>query len=255
MIVHYWDTRNISDFNFNMIWDLLSVVPQHDYLSVNVPLWFLLCLCCIHFIFYGLHRLPKVILVLIGLTALFSKDITESLPSPFMFNNSLYWIAYFILGASAGRWFVTHIYGTTRKIIAIITSLIIFMALKYGINAPTGSLAIEFEIISFIFMAMSIISLFDGIKRLDFLRYYGKNSIHILMFHIILLIPLERLMHKFYPEGNPFLGLIIAIIVAIALVPVINLLNRYTPYLVGKSDLIKPKATEPATLKGTNAEA
>lgn len=255
MIVHYWDYHTLSSFDFGSIWHLFNSEARHDYLSVNVPLWFLLCLLVIHFIYYAIHNLPQPALLCLAIAAIIGKNIILSIPSPFMLNNALFWISYFLLGATLGRAFIKSVIHWRPRIIITCICLISFLILEYIICPQIDTYAYELKVICVVFFFLSFASLFNGIKCLDFLRFYGTNSLSVVMFHIMILIPLERIIHKFYPGENPWLGLATAIIVAIALVPVINLLNRYTPHLVGKSDLITPTMTKSAMPKGTKSEA
>lgn len=43
-------------FNISSFWELFLCSPRHDYLSINIPLWFLLCIFWIHLLYRALYR-------------------------------------------------------------------------------------------------------------------------------------------------------------------------------------------------------
>lgn len=243
MVVHYWDFRTLADFRFSCILDVFDVCAVLDYLFVNVPLWFLLCLCAIHFIFYGIANLPKWCLLVLAVVVIYFKEFILSVPSPFMINNAVYWMPYFILGYVIGRWFVKNVVSRRQRAIALLICVASFCLVKFGPFATSDydSMVFHVEVFVFIMMLMSLLSLFDGSPHLEILRFYGKNSLPVLGFHVLILIPLIRVVHRFYPGDQPFFGLIASIIVAAILYPVIRFMNRKYPYFVGKGDLVRSR--------------
>lgn len=76
-------------------------------------------------------------------------------------------------------------------------------------------------------------------KSLQFLRFYGKNSLIVLGAHLWILVPIQRLMFRLLRIHHPLIGLGMAIATAVLLVPVIIWMNKHIPFLVGKRKDVK----------------
>jgi len=247
MVVYYWDNMTLSGFNFGCIADVFRVEAISDYLFINVPLWFLLCLCVIHFLFYGMARWPKPLLIVVAAIIITFKVDILSVPSPFMINNACYWISYFILGFTIGRWFVDNVKTRMQRVVALVCCIVILCAICAISNTAwdsrdVNSVIYHVEVLLVILILLASFSIFDGCRWLGVLRFYGKNSLSVLGFHLIILIPLTRVLHKFYPGYYPLGGLAVSIITAVMLYPLIKLMNRRYPYFVGKADLSRPRS-------------
>lgn len=96
--------------------------------------------------------------------------------------------------------------------------------------------------LSFIVAFTAFMSFFNGMASLEALRFFGKNSLIVLGAHLWILIPLGRIMFKLTGIHNPWIGFGMAIATAIILIPVINILNKKVPYLVGKQKSSPQKA-------------
>lgn len=241
IIVHFWDFRTLSNFNWLSILDLFKSVPQWDYLSVNVPLWFLLCIFVIQVIYYFLMNLPRYILIILIVLSILLKDEILSISTPFMINNALYWGAFFALGNIIGKPFIKLIKSLRPRITIFIICMGIFIGCHFF---STHSLFLEniithIEIITFILSIIIIFSFFDGLKCMEFLRFYGKNSLIVLGSHLLILIPLDRISFKLFHIHTSLLGFTSALITTIILYFVINWMNKNLPYVVGKKPIFK----------------
>ena len=49
--------RTLCGFDWGILWDLFTISDNAHYLSVNIPLWFLVCLFVMEIIFWGLNRI------------------------------------------------------------------------------------------------------------------------------------------------------------------------------------------------------
>lgn len=103
--MHFWDTRTLETFNWLCLFDIFKIEERSDYLFVNVPLWFILCLLMIQAIYSLLQQLDQRILFILALLCILFKDILLNFPSPFMINNALYWINFYIMGHLFGKKF------------------------------------------------------------------------------------------------------------------------------------------------------
>lgn len=241
IIVHFWDFRTLSNFNWLSILDLFKSVPQWDYLSVNVPLWFLLCIFVIQVIYYFLMNLPRYILIILIVLSILLKDEILSISTPFMINNALYWGAFFALGNIIGKPFIKLIKTIKPRIIIFTVCMGIFVG-SHLITPQSlfgANIISHIKIITFILSIIIIFSFLNGMKCMEFLRFYGKNSLIVLGAHLLILIPIDRISFKLFQTHTSLLGFISALITTIILYFVINWLNKNLPYLVGKKYIIK----------------
>ncbi len=245
IIVDYWDYRDLSAFDWGRILELFYVMPRTDYLSLNVPLWFLLCLFFMQLIGLGLFRLNKwIILSFCIVTLIFSPEI-RLVPTPFMISGAIGFFGYFGLGYLLGKPLINYMANRKRQIIVLLTSLLILIGtyLFKEINHHTLIEAADrLKQLSFVVAFMTFFSFLDSKPWLSIIRFFGKESLIVLGAHLWILIPLERIAHKFF-DHNPLLGFILAVITAAILIPTISILKSKLPLLVGKRilSMVPPK--------------
>lgn len=96
--------RTLHGFAWDSLLEIFSISNTPDYLTVNIPLWFLVCLFVMQIIFWCLNRvIPRnkyrSCWFLVILAALYAGYGTiESWHSPFMFNVAIECLPYFIAG-------------------------------------------------------------------------------------------------------------------------------------------------------------
>ncbi len=246
IIVHFWDFRTLSNFNWFCLFDLFKSVPQHDYLSVNVPLWFLLCIFVIQFVYYFLMNLPKYILGILIILSILFKDEILSIGTPFMINNAFYWGAFFALGNIIGKSYVQLIQSMKRRMITLFCCIGVFVCCHLLQDYTTvpyffENIIIHIKIIAFILLVIAIFSFLNGKKYMEFLRFYGKNSLIVLGAHILILIPLDRISFRVFHTETPLLGFLSALTTTIILYFVTNWLNKNLPYFIGKKEILKTR--------------
>lgn len=236
-IVDLWDTRSFEAFNWNRILDIFKIIDRSDYLTLNVPLWFLMTLFMIQSFSFIVFRLKKWIIFVLALLSLLFFDELESIPSLFMINNALAWFGYFAIGYLSGKPLIKYLNSLPRKVFVFLLSLfiligcIVFEQLEI---ADWHNLIGKTKLIVFIICFMTFFSFLNGMKSLQFLRFFGKNSLIVLGAHLWILLPIERLTFRLLRIHHPLIGLGMAIATAILLVPVIIRMNKHIPLLVGK---------------------
>lgn len=238
-----WDNRSLEGFRWSCIFDVFSIVPQSDYLFVNVPLWFLLCLFVIQLIYYFLSLLPRWVIITLIIGVLLSKKTLLGIASPFMFNNALYWGGFYALGHLTGHKYMEFISTWPKKltiagILATVFLLVYFM-LEWHLSAFSDKVFLHAKIILFTYLLIVLFSCLNNNRHLRFLRFYGSNSLIVLGMHVLILIPIERLSFKLTMTHSPWLGLCHSIITAIILVFIIRWMNKYIPQLVAKKDFFR----------------
>ena len=77
-----------------------------------------------------------------------------------------------------------------------------------------------------------IIYLFKTVKQSKMLNYIGKNSLIIMATHQVLL---ERFINAFTGRKYTYLtGLLVFLVILIIEIPIIEIINRYLPFMLGK---------------------
>lgn len=242
MVFHYWDFRTLVSFNWESILDIFKSVGKQDYFFINVPLWFILCIFFIRYYFWFISYFPKSILLITAIIVLIFRKQIELIATPFTMNNAVYWLGFFILGNLLFKWLTSK--NKEGKISAIgITGLLGFIL--YIVESQIESsfllnIVTHVERLSLIIFTILIFS-FLPTKYLAPLKFMGENTLAILGYHFLILIPLFRLAHKISGgEAHPYLiGLPCSIMTMIILYFVIKVSNKYIPALVGKGNLIK----------------
>ncbi|MBD5366530.1 MAG: acyltransferase [Bacteroides sp.] len=236
-LLDIWDTRTLDSFDWHRILDFTVITARQDYLSLNVPLWFLLTLFWIQTFSFIVFRFSKYIIgILAFLSIVFFEEI-YSIPTPLMINNAVAWFGYFAFGYLMGKPLIKYLNSTSRKVkIFILTAVTVILCI--GIESLEVELLerviTPFKYIVFIICFMTFFSFFDGKKYMDILRFYGKNSLIILGAHLWILIPVGRISFRLTGVHDPWIGLVSAIITAICLIPVIQFLSKYCAVFVGK---------------------
>ena len=242
IVMHYWDFRTLETFDWGCILDIFDSASRSDYLFINVPLWFILCIFFVRYCYWLICKAPKLILLLIAILLFMLREQINSIATPFMINNAVYWLGFFIVGNLSSKWLTSE--NKKSKISAIgitgLLGLILYIAevqieSDFLLNAIT-----HVERLSLIIFTILIFS-FVRTKYLAPLKFMGENTLAILGYHLLILIPFSRLAHKISGgEVYPYLiGLPCSILTAIVLYFVIKFSNKYIPSFVGKGNLIK----------------
>lgn len=240
LIVHFWDNRTLSTFDWLCILDVFSWNPNPDYLFVNVPLWFLLCLFFINIFYFTIRKLPDAVIILISIVAIFSKSFFYSIPAPFMINVAFYWLGIFALGNVFGTKMVAFLQVQSNKyvsiilciLIAILISSVYLSCVRCLLHLSEAFIYIKAFIVIFIlFFASSLV----GDKYTKALRFYGTNSLIVLGFHIWVLIPIGRILYAIFRKSNIATGLTATFFTVIIAIAFIKFCNNRIPRLVGKN--------------------
>lgn len=238
--VDVWDYKSWDVLSLNRILDLFKIESGFQYLAVNVPLWFLLTLFWLQTFSFLIFRFPKwVISILACCSIFFMNDLAWNFPTPFMINNALAWFGFFALGFLIGKPIIGFLNSLKRKFyVFIVTSLIVVGCIIFERLEVTDwhGLVGNMKLIVFIISFMTFFSFFNGWSKLRVLRYFGKNSLIVLGAHFWIVVFVTRMVGKLAGTHNPIVGLISTIITALILIPIINWMNKYIPYLVGKKD-------------------
>ena len=238
IVVHYWDYRTLSTFDWGCIWDIFDISARTDYLCVNGPLWFLICLFVIQVIYYFMSHLDKRLIAVLAIACLMFKDFFYSIPAPFMINAAFYYIGFFALGNLLGRPWIEKLKNSRFRHISLLVS-VLFMIIVIGVNIDCmGSWMrqqmIHIKLFMVFFTLISIASYFNGNRHLSLIRFFGENSLTIMGLHILPLIVIKRISMKLFGDCTPMMGFVHSLICIAILYVAILFCNKYIPFLVGK---------------------
>lgn len=243
IMVHYWDFHTLTTFDWRCIGDVLRSEDQTAYLFVNVPLWFILCIFFVRYYYWFICKNKKWVLLIVAIILLMLQSLINKVATPFMINNALYWLGFFIIGNLSAN--LLKVEDWKKRLAAIIASGVVATALYFSENYVDSKLLLHvvthLERILIIIFTIFIFSFLDNVRCLNPLRFMGENTLAVLGYHLLILIPLGRITHKLSGgEQYPYLiGLSCSILTAFILYFIIKLSNKYIPTLVGKKGLIK----------------
>lgn len=243
IVVHGWDFQTLTTFDWGCILDVFKSEGRSDYLFVNVPLWFILCIFFVRYYYWFICKNKKWVLLIVAIILLIFQSSINRVATPFMINNALYWLGFFIIGNLSTN--LLKIANWKNRLIATIVSGITAIVLYFSENYVDSTIllhaVVHLERILIIIFTIFIFSFLDKVRYLGPLRFMGENTLAILGYHLLILIPLGRIAHKLSSgEQYPYLiGLSCSILTASILYFVIKLSNKYIPALVGKKGLIK----------------
>lgn len=238
MVVHYWGNRTLSNFDWGCIWDVFDISARTDYLFVNVPLWFIICLFVIQVIYYFVSYLDKRLIAVLAVLCLMAKDLFYGFPAPFMINAAFYYMGFFALGNVLGKPWIEKLKDKRFRHTSLLLS-VVFMAIVVGFNYSFTSDWVaqqvkHIKLFMVFFTLMSVASCFNENKHLSLLRFFGENSLIILGIHVLPLIVIKRISMKLFGDCTPMMGFVHSIICIAIMYVVILFCNRYIPFLVGK---------------------
>ena len=240
MGVHIWDNRTIAGFPWLNILDVFKCMPNGDYLWVNVPIWFLLCLFNVSLIYYVLYKLPRwVRYIYIILVILFTNTITQ-ISTPFFLNDAMRWCAYYSIGNVLGTYYLAFLNKKKNANISLLLASIIYSVLIIipipHIHEIISSLFLNLKTITFIAGIISLFSLLHTKSNnyLTILSFYGKNSLSVLGFHVPILIIFQRIVTKIWGGVNYWGGFLCFSATAIILYFLIPIMKRLFPNILTK---------------------
>lgn len=240
-VVNLWDYRDLSQVNWSMIFDLFKSEARSDYLYVNVPLWFILCIFWVQTMYWGLKRLGMPVVIITLIAILYLKPAISTIPTPFMLNNAVCWLLFFGVGDIVGKRLITQLESNTFKITSTAISLIALIAIyllqfHISVNALYANVLSQIYWLDYCILCVSLFSFIPASHKLDWLTAIGVNTLVILGIHVIILVPIGRIAHMLIGnyDNMPTLGLLTTILCMVIMTPIIKYLNKAFPSLIGK---------------------
>lgn len=241
IIVHYWDFRTLVGFDWGCIFDLFDVAGRSDYLFVNVPLWFLLCLFIVQVIYYFVSRLNKYFITILIVLAMVFTDFIQNIPTPFMINNAFYWIGFFAAGHISGRFLLGKMKNSKNRIVLLSLSFSVIVGLTIWNHLVSDTSFIDFlyrmKMFAVFGLLFSIGSFFDGWSIWKPIRFLGLNSLAMLCMHVPVLVIFGRIASKLSGhQPTSFIGFICSLLTCVICYFAIVYCNKHYPIIVGKNN-------------------
>ena len=230
----------LHGFAWDSLLEIFSISNPPDYLTVNIPLWFLVGLFVMQIIFWCLNRvIPRnkyrSCWFLVILAALYAGYGTiESWHSPFMFNIAIECLPYFIAGNLFGLQIARFLSKSSLKYLLAPTCFALFIGFQY--------LPIDISILAFIkaltiFLAiLSLLSCFENSCSMIWttVRYFGKSSLFIMGIHVLLLAPIQSMASAITGKPNLLTGLICLALIMLLIYVLIPFTEKYIPWAIGR---------------------
>ncbi len=248
------DASSSTDHLRNYILGALFAIPSKAYLSFNFPIWFLPSLFCSEMIFYWGRKLLRNYAIISYFILLLSGIYLTEISFyrlPFGLDISLYSVIFIQIGHwlkeknMLDTWLVKPQWPV-KLLIAVISCILTIYISQMNSGQELISLVHRTLNNYILFFAgafsgcLCILASSNIFPQHRIFDFFGRNTIIVLGLHIfslsiikgiqvfILKLPLET------TEGSLGANLIYTIAVFILLAPVIYLINKYAPFLLGR---------------------
>lgn len=250
-LILQWSIHNpLASFNFSCFWGIFGLYKATESFPVNPPLWFICALINQQFLMYFLVK-AKLKRIIIGISALlislFGIFYFYNVKTPFMLSRCLPYFIYYSMGYLTGKHILSLIEGkhgikASRQLgLWGLTVFILCWFIKsiYGVNPYLETLIYYAEIFALILFMIYLLKYSYKLPFLRFLHFYGVNSYIVLGMHEIFLTIYLICYTNLFGKPTILGGIILLILTTITLWPVIQILNKLCPQLIGKNELWK----------------
>jgi len=245
---------NDASVDINVLKPLIGTfysVGTDGWLVHNVPLWFLTCLFLVESMFYWIASLKrKMIWVILGIASVVGYVISNSLHIRIFWSFDIALVATVFYGVGyLLKDQIFKFFGEKPNILififlGLVGVLIANLNGYVDMNGNTYGNYFYYFIggIVGISFCLTISKYFERVKIINFL---GKNSLIIMALHNIALSFIKAILvfgFSFSLDGvgnSLFWSVSIAIAVMVALIPAILFINKFMPFILGKSGLVK----------------
>lgn len=231
--------HTLLGFDWSCLWQLFTIDNAALYLSVNIPLWFLICLFVMQLIFWMLNRIiphryrTTGLLIVIALIYMVYPHI-ENWRTPFMLNTTFEYLPYFITGNLIGLNVARYLTRTSYRYLIALLGLALFISLQY---LPFEVSILQLVKSTTLFIALlALLTYIEGNQSgpVRFIRFCGESSLLIMGIHVIILAPLQPIVCTLTGNPNLWAGAIALALTLLIIYLIIPIVNRYLPWAVGK---------------------
>lgn len=212
-------------------------------------LWFLPCLFLVELIYYGLRGINNRFLLLICVTLLaFYNAKSSHYLLPWSIDASLLGLLFYALGNISKTILPNYMAFTTAKkaMFVILSFALIMLFSYYSGRSDMSSNKFEnfpmflFSAISGICFMFFLSSFFEAnFGRQKWIEFFSKNTLIILALHAIVASVIKGLLYFVFKvpvdifEMKLTINIILSLVSFLFLIPVIFILNKYFPFLLG----------------------
>ena len=246
--MHTLKGGTLESFPYDCILQIFEPHTRTQTFFVDPPLWFICSLIILQFMLYGLTRVVRrdwlLLVIALGVSAsgvwyFYSHD------TYFMFGRCLPYFIYYVAGFVLGKELINIVEGGRGKRLPwalMVTSLLMFvtLALRKDVWKAPGDVEVVLnyiEIFATIIFCVFVMKYLSVLPVMKPLKYFGTNSYIVLGTHEIILTLMKMSSKHFFGKPGVWGGLVILACTIVLLVPVIWLLNKSCPTLVGKNKL------------------
>lgn len=227
-------------------------IPAKEFMGFNLPIWFLPSLFCTELIFYAVNRFFKKYAFLFSL-ALFALGVFIREIELFRFPYGLDVSMFSLLFVNLGYWLrekgLVEKYIVCRRSVLLKTFvLLLTLLLTLFISDFNGSVLMYqcyFNNYALFFAGalsgiVCTLYLASMVPFSPLFNFFGRNTILILAFHLMTFSLIKGIQYFLFglplelAEEYWYINILYVIIAFILLAPIIYLVNKYTPFLLGR---------------------
>ena len=229
---------------------LLQILCGTNSTFFVTPLWFLTCLFVVEFLFWGILRLGKKLRIFVtallfvpGLVYWTYMDILH-LPHVFWnFDQACFFLAFLAIGfVTSKRNFAEKFLCSLKRNLFVLVASALLFSLAFEAREKTTSplVFVSMQAMMTFSSLLAFIAICKSIRKSAVLNFIGQNTITILALHIMVQSILRGVLFKVFHvapewiETSLIVSVVLTLVTIAALVPVILLINRFTPWLAGK---------------------
>jgi len=235
---------SFSTFDYSCILDVVRPYKGNGGPTVNPPLWFIMALMNLQILLYIFSKCirNKIILLVSSFTiSLVASIYLFETYTYFQFGRALRYFFYYVFGFLYGKEIIKNIEGNRRNSIKILLSastiFIVAITYKQIFLTPNSHLVIDyFQITALVTLLIYFFKFVQNWFIMKPLKYYGANSYIVLGCNEVILTSLLVLFTHLFGQMTIVTGFIHWILTMMLLIPVIKVLNRYIPWLIGKKN-------------------
>ena len=245
----YQTDATVSD----VLWQILCGTNSTFFVT---PLWFLTCLFMTEILFWGILRLRKnwriFVIALLFVPGLVYWTYMDLRHLPHLFWNldqACFFLAFLAIGfiCSKRNLVENFLCSLKRNLLVVLASVLVF-SLAFMAREQTTSpwIFVSMQAVMCYTSLLAFIAIVKNIKNNVVLNFVGQNTLTVLALHIMVQSILRGVLFKVFHvapemlESSLVAGLAMTVVTLAALVPVILLINRFVPWLAGKSRIAKP---------------
>ena len=250
---HFGEDKELAIPLLKPLVGILYSVATGEWLHFNTPLWFLTCLFIVAIIYYFISKVNKnsirIILVFLIVLIGYLLSLTRLIILPWSLNISLIAIVFLEFGFISKKLIID--FSNQRKLvifILLILSLLLTCFFSY-VNGRIDMSSNQYGNILFFYLGAffgisGTIFFSILIPKISIIEFIGKNTIIILALHGIIASFIKGIMVYILNielsilEFRIFPNIIFTLITLLLSLPLIAIINRYFPIIIGRKKMI-----------------